>query len=85
MFLVVKIIGQVITGATSGATACCGNKFRLSTAGVGISELQVANLSGTFSDGEKITATSTTRDLEVGFTIRPIVSSGTVTKWWYSS
>ena len=47
--------------------------------GVGISELQVANVSGTFTDGEKITATSTTRDLEVGFTIRPVVSSGTVT------
>ena len=74
-----EIIGQVITGATSGATAVVETSLDFQQASVGISELQVANLSGTFSDGEKITAVSTTRDLEVGFTIRPIVSSGTVT------
>ena len=74
-----EIIGQVITGASSGATAVVETSLDFQQAGVGISELQVANLSGTFTDGEKITATSTTRDLEVGFTIRPIVSSGTVT------
>ena len=74
-----EIIGQVITGASSGATGIIENSVDFQQAGVGISELQVANLSGTFSDGEKITATSTTRDLEVGFTIRPVVSSGTIT------
>ena len=74
-----EIIGQVITGASSGATAVVETSVDFQQAGVGISELQVANVSGTFTDGEKITATSTTRDLEVGFTIRPVVSSGTVT------
>ena len=38
-----------------------------------------------FSAGEKITATSTTRDLEVGFTVRPVVSSGTVTNGYSGS
>ena len=34
---------------------------------------------GTFRDGERITGNSTTRDVTVGFTVKAIVSSGTVT------
>ena len=73
-----EIIGQVITGASSGATAVVETSVDFQQAGVGISELQVANVSGTFTDG-KNNCNITTRDLEVGFTIRPVVSSGTVT------
>ena len=73
-----EVIGQVITGASSGATAVVEGSGDFQQAGVAISELQIANLVGTFTDGEKFTATSTTKDLEVGFTIRAIVSSGTI-------
>ena len=48
-----EIIGQVITGASSGATAVVETSVDFQQAGVGISELQVANVSGTFTDGEK--------------------------------
>ena len=73
-----EIIGQVITGQSSGATGVVEGSVDFQQAGVAISELQIANLVGTFSDGEKFTATSTTKDLEVGFTVRPVVSSGTI-------
>ena len=73
-----EVIGQLITGASSGATAVIETSVDFQQAGVAISELQLANLVGTFTDGEKFTATSTTKDLEVGFTIRAIVSSGTI-------
>ena len=73
-----EIVGQVITGQTSGATAVVETSVDFQQAGVAISELQVANLSGTFSDGEEFTATSTTKDLDVTFTVRPIVASGTI-------
>ena len=73
-----EVIGQLITGASSGATAVIETSVDFQQAGVSISELQLANLVGTFTDGEKFTATSTTKDLEVGFTIRAIVSSGTI-------
>ena len=74
-----EIIGQVITGVSSGATAVIESSVEFQQVGVPISELQLANQVGSFTDGERFTATSTTKDLEVGFTVRPIVSSGTVT------
>ena len=42
--------------------------------GVVISELRIANPVGTFTDGERVTANSITRDVTVGFTVRGIVS-----------
>ncbi len=74
-----EIIGQVITGVSSGATAVIESSVEFQQVGVPISELQLANQVGSFTDGERFTATSTTKDVVVGFTVRPIVSSGTVT------
>ena len=46
-----EVIGQVITGASSGATAVIETSVDFQQAGVAISELQLANLVGTFTDG----------------------------------
>ena len=44
-----------------------------------MSELRIANPVGTFTDGERVTANSITRDVTVGFTVRAIVADTTVT------
>ena len=51
----------------------CGSRWS------SISELRIANPVGTFTDGERVTGNSTTRDVSVGFTVRGIVSDATVT------
>ena len=56
-----EIIGQVITGVSSGATAVVETSVEFQQVGVPISELQVANQVGSFTDGERFTATSTTK------------------------
>ena len=71
------VVDQLITGQSSGATATVE-----SSVGVvqGNSQYRTdANPVGTFTDGERVTANSTTRDVTVGFTVRAIVASASVT------
>ena len=62
----------------SGATATVESAVTVVQGGQSISELRIANPTGTFTDGERVTANSTTRDVSVGFTVRGIVSDATV-------
>ena len=65
-----EVVDQLLTGQSSGATATVESAFGVVQGGVSISELRIANPVGTFTDGERVTANSTTRDVTVGFTVR---------------
>ena len=73
-----EVVDQLITGVLSGATATVESSTVVQ-GGQSISELRIANPVGTFTDGERVTANSTTRDVTVGFTVRAIVASASVT------
>ncbi len=74
-------IGQRITGVSSGATALIGTVIKFREGAVQIAELNVDtnSITGTFSAGETITTTDTSRDLEISGVIKSIVTEGTVT------
>ena len=76
-----EVVNQIITGKTSGATAVVvsslisqqtKNDFNDS-----VTELTIANIEGTFLDGEVISGVSTVSDREAKFTVFGIVSSVT--------
>ena len=69
-----EVVDQLITGVTSGASATIESAVTVVQGGQSISELRIANPTGTFIDGERVTGNSTTRDVSVGFTVRGIVS-----------
>ena len=72
-----EVLNQLITGQTSGAIATVESATGLLQGTASITELQIAGIIGTFTTGEKVTATSLTRDVTVGFTVTSIVSSAT--------
>jgi hypothetical protein len=76
-----EIIGQVITGQTSGATAVVANSLSTTESGEAITEFEInpASLVGTFTDGEVIKGTSTVQDVVMSFTVRGMVTSYAVT------
>ena len=76
-----ELIGTVITGQTSGATAVVANSLSTAEGGEAIVEFEInpASLVGTFTDGEIIQGTSTVQDVTMSFTVRGIVTSYAVT------
>ena len=62
-----EVVDQLITGVTSGASATVESAVTVVQGGQSISELRIANPTGTFIDGERVTGNSTTRDVSVGF------------------
>ena len=73
-----EIVDQLITGASSGATAIVDAALSFQEGTTSITEFVISNVSGTFTSGELITATSNTRDVDIKFTVTSILSSGTV-------
>ena len=75
-----EILNQQITGAISGATAIVVSIVGFSQGADSIAELEIDpnSLNGTFVDGETISAVSTTRDIIQKFTVRKIVTTGTI-------
>ena len=75
-----EVVGVVITGQTSGATAVVANALSTAEGGEPIVQFEInpASLVGTFTDGETIQGTSTVQDVLMTFTVRSIVSSYTV-------
>ena len=73
-----EVINQVITGGTSNATAVVIDSLVLQQGATSVTELRLANISGTFVDGETITGNSSTRDVDVTFTVEGIVASTTL-------
>ena len=73
-----EIINQVITGQSSGATATVNDAITFQEGSFSVTELELANVVGTFTDGEVVKGNSTTRDVDVSFTVESIVSTATV-------
>ena len=74
----VEAVNQIITGQTSGATAIVVNSFSFQQGTTSVTEFVLQDVVGTFADSEVITATSTTRDVEIKFTVTSILSSTAV-------
>jgi len=73
-----EIINQVITGQTSGATAVVVSSSTFTQGDFAITELELQSVEGTFVDGEIITGTSNTRDVDVNFTVSSQMTTSTV-------
>ena len=73
-----EIINQKITAQTSGATAIVNDAITFQEGTASVTELELAEIDGTFLDGETITANSTVRDVDVSFTVEAIVSSASL-------
>ena len=69
------IIGQTITGSTSGATSVVLDAIVFSQGSVSVSQLEIDTdeSTGTFQTGETITATSNTQDTEMSFVVKSFV------------
>ena len=76
-----ELIGTIITGGTSGATAVVSSALTTAEGGDSIVqfELNPTSIVGTFTDGETITGTSTVQDVTMTFTIRGMVTNFNVT------
>ena len=76
-----EIVGQKVTGATSGATGVVASTEILEENKIEITqiELDLDSVVGTFQDDETITATSNTTDFILTFTVKNIVDSISVT------
>ena len=73
-----EVINQLITGATSGATAVVIDSLVTQQGTDSVTELRIASIVGTFVDGETITGVSTSRDVNVTFTLEGIVARTTL-------
>ncbi len=73
-----EVENAIITGQSSGATAIVVNSLVTQQGTVSVTEFQLANIVGTFVDGEVVSGNSTTRDVEVSFTVDEIVASVTL-------
>lgn len=69
-----EIVNQVITGATSFATAIVVDTITFQQGSVSVTELEIDSVNGEFNSGELITAISTLTDVPANFRVRAIVS-----------
>ena len=76
-----ELIGEVITGQTSGATALVREATTTSGGNIdeSVEEFKIQDVVGTFTDGELITGTSNTRDVDISFTVFKVISDVTIT------
>ena len=74
-----EVVNQVITGQSSGATAVVVSSSTFTQGNFAVTELELQSIVGTFTDGETITATSSTRDVDVTFTVSSQISTSAVT------
>ncbi len=74
------IIGQTITGKTSGATTVVLNAIVFFQGIESVSELEVDKdeTYGTFEVGETVTANSNTKDVEMFFTVRSFITTAAI-------
>ena len=74
-----EVLNQIITGASSSATATVNDVITFQEGTQSVTEFKLANIVGTFTDGEVITGNSISRDVDVSFTVSSIVSSTNTT------
>ena len=75
------IVGQTITGSTSGATSVVLDAIVFTQASVSVSQLEIDpnETTGTFQTGETITATSNTQDVIMSFVVKSFVNNTSIT------
>ena len=75
-----EVIGKILTGVSSGATAVIANASTTAEGGdsIVIFEIDPVSLVGTFTDGETATAISPVQDVSMSFTIKGMVTNTTV-------
>ena len=76
-----EMVGVVITGQSSGATAVVAGALTTAEGGDSIVQFEInpESLVGTFTDGETIQGISTVQDVTMSFTVRGIVTNYTIT------
>jgi hypothetical protein len=80
-----ELVNQIITGSTSGATATVISSLTTqqsntsATFNDSVTILEIQPIQGTFQESEIITGVSTTRDVNITFTVRAFVTSTTIT------
>jgi len=74
-----EVVGEKITGQTSGATANVKEALTIQQGTMSVTEFQIQNVIGTFVTGEVIKGRSTSRDVDVSFTLASILAGGTIT------
>ena len=77
-----EIIGQILTGQTSGATCFVIDALVFSQGSNSITEFQIlqSSIQGTFIEGEILKADTVTSKLEMRFTIQKIITGSTINK-----
>ena len=73
-----EVINQKITGQSSGATAVVVSSSTFTQGDYAVTELRLNDVVGTFTHGEIIKAVSSTRDVDVSFTVSSQISTTTV-------
>ena len=74
-----EMIGVLVTGRTSGATAVISSAIEISEASETVVQFGVSTVDGTFVNGEVIEGVSSVQDITMSFTIRNMVTSYSVT------
>ena len=77
----VEMVGQTITGQTSGATAVVASAITTAEGSDTLAQFDInpESLVGTFVDGETVQGVSTVQDVTMTFTVRGVVTSYAVT------
>lgn len=75
-----ELVGQTVTGRTSGATAIVASiiKFRDNETLIAELSLDEESITGTFTTGEIVTGVSNELDLDISATIQTVISSAAV-------
>ena len=75
-----EVIGQTLTGATSGATVFVSNATGFAQGADSITEFEIDldSVVGTFVDGETLSANGINTDVEQKFTIQKMVTGATI-------
>ena len=74
-----EIVGRTITGQSSGATAIVESSTTFLQGSTSTIEFDLVDVDGSFTSGEIVKGTSTTRDVDIQFTVASILASATVT------
>ena len=74
-----EVTNNKITGQTSGATAVVISALTITQGTSSLTEFEISDVVGTFTDGETIKGLSNDSDVEVSFTVSSILASATIT------
>ena len=74
-----EIVGRTITGQSSGATAIVDSATTFLQGTTSVIEFDLVDIDGSFTSGETVKGTSTTRDVDIQFTVGSILSTLSIT------